>query len=59
MGNGALPNGPSYRAHPRLYQSGPPGMSAVRSLSEGKRTLRGNANIDVNDPFRTSGLLSV
>jgi len=21
MGNGALPNGPSYRAHPRLYQS--------------------------------------
>ena len=21
-GNGALPNGPSYRAHPRLYQSG-------------------------------------
>ena len=22
MGNGALPNGPSYRAHPRLYQTG-------------------------------------
>ena len=22
MGNGALPNGPSYRAHPRLYQGG-------------------------------------
>ena len=22
MGNGALPNGPSYRAHPRLYQFG-------------------------------------
>src|ERR1022692_1696191 len=22
MGNGALPNGPSCRAHPRLYQSG-------------------------------------
>jgi hypothetical protein len=21
MGNGALPNGPSYRAHPRLYLS--------------------------------------
>ena len=21
MGNGALPNGPSYRAHPRLYRS--------------------------------------
>jgi hypothetical protein len=23
MGNGALPHGPSYRAHPRLYQSCP------------------------------------
>ena len=23
MGNGASPHGPSYRAHPRLYQSGP------------------------------------
>ena len=23
MGNGALPNGPSYRAHPRLYQRYP------------------------------------
>jgi hypothetical protein len=22
MGNGALPHGPSYRAHPRLYHSG-------------------------------------
>ena len=22
MGNGASPNGPSYRAHPRLYQNG-------------------------------------
>jgi hypothetical protein len=22
MGNGALPNGPTYRAHPRLYQPG-------------------------------------
>jgi hypothetical protein len=22
MGNGAMPNGPSYRAHPRLYLSG-------------------------------------
>jgi hypothetical protein len=25
MGNGALPNGPSYRAHPRLYRTGPTG----------------------------------
>jgi len=23
MGNGALPHGPSYRAHPRLYLNGP------------------------------------
>src|SRR6266566_5368762 len=27
MGNGALPNGPSYRAHPRLYPNRPAGMS--------------------------------
>jgi len=32
MGNGALPNGPSYRAHPRLYQSRHGSMSALRSL---------------------------
>jgi hypothetical protein len=28
-------------------------MSAVRSLSGEKRTLRGHAKIDVNDPERT------
>jgi hypothetical protein len=30
MGNGALPHGPSYRAHPRLYHSG--GKSIGRIL---------------------------
>ena len=27
MGNGALPNGPSYRAHPRLYLLGSGAMA--------------------------------
>src|SRR5437867_4061466 len=33
MGNGALPNGLSYRAHPRLYRNGPPpcGLSKRRA----------------------------
>jgi hypothetical protein len=40
MGNGAMPHGPSYRAHPRLYQLGPAKKSAIRSLSCDKRTKR-------------------
>src|SRR6266540_1364163 len=39
MGNGALPNGPSYRAHPRLYRLGPAATLAKCSLIGGKRTL--------------------
>jgi hypothetical protein len=31
-------------------------MSAVGSLSGGKRTLSGHSKIDVNDPQRTLGL---
>ena len=38
MGNGVLPHGPSYRAHPRLYPSGPTEMSAISPLSKAKRT---------------------
>src|SRR6266849_4918094 len=30
MGNGALPNGPSYRAHPRLYQDIVAAISSLR-----------------------------
>jgi hypothetical protein len=39
MGNGALPNGPSYRAHPRLYQLGHEGQhfAAVRSPVRSER----------------------
>src|SRR5712671_5365163 len=33
MGNGALPNGPSYRAHPRLYHLRHPPMSANARFS--------------------------
>jgi hypothetical protein len=32
MGNGALPHGPSYRAHPRLYLSGGGNASNLRQL---------------------------
>jgi hypothetical protein len=32
MGNGALPNGPSYRAHSRLYHLRSEGMSAFALL---------------------------
>src|SRR4029450_872842 len=48
MGTGALPHGPSDRAHPRLYRTRPPGMSALRPLSMlssavGTRTGSGSA----------------
>src|SRR5262249_32473225 len=39
MGNGVLPNGPSYRAHPRLYLLGPREMSDLSPRSGPKRTL--------------------
>jgi hypothetical protein len=39
MGNGALPNGPSYRAHPRLYLFGHGGMSDVSPYRAPKRKL--------------------
>jgi hypothetical protein len=53
MGNGALPHGPSYRAHPRLYQMRSVSMSAIAPLLGAKRTQRGHHQIDVNDPERT------
>jgi hypothetical protein len=37
MGNGALPHGPSYRAHPRLYRLGRPAMSAFPPLASVER----------------------
>jgi hypothetical protein len=40
MGNGALPNGPSYRAHPRLYRLGHSGMPAQCRLLRAKRTTQ-------------------
>jgi hypothetical protein len=44
MGNGALPNGPSYRAHPRLYLSCRSAKSASTSVP-GRKTeeVRGQA----------------
>jgi hypothetical protein len=46
MGNGAMPHGPSYRAHPRLYQSCRSGASAhvenqsSRAMSQTSKTGR-------------------
>jgi DNA invertase Pin-like site-specific DNA recombinase len=34
MGNGALPNGPSYRAHPRLYRAREEGTKLGRKPLE-------------------------
>ena len=50
MGNGALPNGLSYRAHPRLYRLRHAAMFAVRSLSGEKRTFRGRRVSEANYP---------
>src|ERR1700686_1826407 len=41
MGNGALPNGPSYRAHPRLYQNGPSKFCGEGLMLRAERTWRG------------------
>jgi hypothetical protein len=56
MGNGVLPNGPSYRAHPRLYLSV---ISLLRSDSVAfgceadMRTVDRSNQSDVNDPKRS------
>jgi hypothetical protein len=54
MGNGALPHGPSYRAHPRLYHrvdslrcEGSDAIGAKRTCREGRS--------DEDDPLRKSG----
>src|SRR4029453_11575524 len=55
MGNGALPHGPSDRAHPRLYRTCRPSMSALRPLPGAKRTLRGHRRMTASDPELTIG----
>src|SRR5258708_17123302 len=53
MGNGALPNGPSYRAHPRLYPNrhGRPDRRCPVSGVERKWDFEGGRS--VVDPSRT------
>jgi putative ABC transport system substrate-binding protein len=56
MGNGALPHGPSYRAHPRLYLSG--GGQGVEFTSAFGRAAevhgwRASTAFDANDPKPT------
>ena len=53
MGNGALPNGPSYRAHPRLYLKGPSTYACQCLLIGHDQTCRGPALTAEFDPFRT------
>jgi hypothetical protein len=50
MGNGALPNGPSYRAHPRLYHFGRSAMSQLSPLSAPERTWIILKIVDVGRP---------
>jgi hypothetical protein len=50
MGNGALPHGPSDRAHPRLYLLGPREMSDLSPKSELKQTLSRHRRMTESDP---------
>ena len=56
MGNGALPHGPSYRAHPRLYRTGRVSRRAERGSLTGYFTPQ---QISPTDPdsrsMETSG----
>src|SRR6266566_2658809 len=52
MGNGALPNGPSYRAHPRLYLKGPSTYACQCLLIGHDQTCRGRALTAEFDPER-------
>src|ERR1700692_2367492 len=62
MGNGALPNGPSYRAHPRLYPFGHAAMSEMSLLSGVNRTSRlrpATSEFDPTSALRQSRLLKI
>src|SRR6266702_5557908 len=50
MGNGALPNGPSYRAHPRLYLPGPWNIARRRLLMAEERTGDHSLSTTAHDP---------
>src|ERR1700719_4714234 len=60
MGNGALPNGLSYRAHPRLYHLRRPAMSAPGSIIAYWHDPKSGAGQCLDDRFRNLfGLLGV
>src|SRR6266480_5566157 len=50
MGNGALPNGPSYRAHPRLYRLGHRATALRVPLAMAKRKCFGKRRRTGFDP---------
>ena len=53
MGNGAMPNGPSYRAHPRLYPSVTAGAQAAFPKLGADRSTINLATTAARDPFPT------
>ncbi len=53
MGNGAMPNGPSYRAHPRLYPLGRPAFGVRRPLRAA--VTRSSRREGCIVPYRTFG----
>jgi hypothetical protein len=54
MGNGALPNGPSYRAHPRLCLNGHAGSHQKCPLLKVHRPCHRPAVTSQVDPNRSS-----
>jgi hypothetical protein len=55
MGNGASPNGPSYRAHPRLYHRYRDELSKECLVLEMNQTGRGHRESDAIDPICDMG----
>ena len=62
MGNGALPHGPSYRAHPRLYHhvgsprcsdaAGVEGLADMSEMSDALKMQIRNEQLNQPVPFR-------
>jgi hypothetical protein len=59
MGNGLLPNGPSYRAHPRLYLNCRVGGADQCPKLGVERTQRGHAATAESDPEPDIGRIEI
>ena len=59
MGNGALPHGPSYRAHPQLYRTRSADPHHLRRMTGVKQTYPAQRTFTVgDDPTATRSVLS-